>query len=89
MPEDYFGDRVASRYDDDDEVFEPAVVEPVVDFLAGLARGGAALELGTGTGRIALPLARRGVRVHGIDLSGAMVRWSRVCRRNPAPRRSL
>jgi SAM-dependent methyltransferase len=74
MPEDYFGDRVASRYDDDDEVFEPAVVEPVVDFLAGLARGGAALELGIGTGRIALPLARRGVRVHGIDLSGAMVR---------------
>jgi SAM-dependent methyltransferase len=74
MPEDYFGERVASRYDDDDEVFEPAVVEPVVDFLAGLARGGAALELGIGTGRIALPLARRGVRVHGIDLSGAMVR---------------
>jgi SAM-dependent methyltransferase len=48
-------------------------VEPVVDFLAGLAGDGAALELGIGTGRIALPLARRGVRVHGIDLSAAMV----------------
>src|SRR5215469_5006277 len=41
--------------------------------LAGLAAGGSALELGIGTGRIALPLARRGVPVHGIDLSRAMV----------------
>jgi len=49
------------------------MVEPVVDFLAGLAGDGGALELGVGTGRIALPLARRGVRVHGIDLSEAMV----------------
>ena len=73
MPEDYFGDRVAARYDDDPELFDPAVVEPTVDFLAGLAGSGAALELGIGTGRIALPLARRGVRVHGIDLSEAMV----------------
>src|SRR5580765_1598934 len=54
-------------------MFDPAVVEPVVDFLAGLAGDGAALELGIGTGRIALPLAARGVRVHGIDLSEAMV----------------
>ena len=45
----------------------------MVDFLAGLAGRGAALELGVGTGRIALPLARRGVRVYGIDLSEAMV----------------
>ena len=74
MPENYFGDDVAARYDaDDTEMFEPAVVEPVVDFLAGLARGGPALELGIGTGRIALPLAQRGIRVHGIDLSEAMV----------------
>lgn len=51
----------------------PAVVEPIVAFLADLARDGAALELGVGTGRIALPLAQRGVRVHGIDLSEAMV----------------
>jgi SAM-dependent methyltransferase len=48
-------------------------VEPTVDFLAALAGDGAALELGIGTGRVALPLAARGVRVHGIDLSEAMV----------------
>jgi predicted TPR repeat methyltransferase len=53
--------------------FEPAVVDPVVDFLVEVAGQGAALELGVGTGRIALPLARRGVRVHGVDLSAAMV----------------
>src|SRR5262245_41546157 len=53
-------------------MFDPAVVDPAVDFLAALA-GGGALELGIGTGRIALPLAARGVPVHGIDLSEAMV----------------
>jgi SAM-dependent methyltransferase len=74
MPEDYFGEQVAERYDESSaEMFEPAVVDPVVDFLADLAGQGAALELGIGTGRIALPLARRSIRVHGIDLSGAMV----------------
>src|SRR5205823_6649928 len=52
---------------------DPAVVDPAVDFLAELAGDGAALELGLGTGRIALPLAQREVRVHGIDLSEAMV----------------
>jgi SAM-dependent methyltransferase len=54
-------------------MFQAAAVDPVVDFLADLATDGAALELGIGTGRIALPLAERGVRVHGIDLSEAMV----------------
>src|SRR5258708_15074316 len=54
-------------------MFEPAVVDAAVDVLAGLAGGGRALELGIGTGRIALPLARRGVPVHGIDMSRAMV----------------
>jgi SAM-dependent methyltransferase len=74
MPEDYFGERVAERYDESAaDMFEPAVVDPVVDFLADLAGHGAALELGIGTGRIALPLAERGIRVHGIDLSAAMV----------------
>ena len=74
MPQDHFGEPVAARYDElSADMFDPAVVEPVVDFLAGLAGDGAALELGVGTGRIALPLARRGVRVHGIDLSEAMV----------------
>jgi SAM-dependent methyltransferase len=65
---------VAERYDDSEaEMFNPAVVVPAVAFLAELAQGGAALELGIGTGRIALPLAQRGVAVHGIDLSEAMV----------------
>jgi SAM-dependent methyltransferase len=74
VPEDYFGEEVAAWYDESSaDMFEPAAVEPVVDFLAELAGQGAALELGIGTGRIALPLARRGVRVHGIDLSTAMV----------------
>jgi SAM-dependent methyltransferase len=72
--EDYFGDRVAERYDESEaEMFDPAVVDPVVEFLIGLAGDGAALELGIGTGRIALPLAERGIRVHGIELSEAMV----------------
>jgi len=73
MPEDYFDERVAARYDDDAEISGAGVVDPVVDLLAELAGDGAALELGIGTGRIALPLAQRGVRVHGIDLSTAMV----------------
>src|SRR6266702_2856423 len=74
MPEDHFGERVAERYDESaTDLFEPAVVDPVVDFLADLAGYGAALELGIGTGRIALPLTERGIRVHGIDLSEAMV----------------
>jgi SAM-dependent methyltransferase len=47
-------------------------VEPVLDFLEPLAAGGA-LELAIGTGRIALPLAQRGIRVAGIDLSPDMV----------------
>jgi SAM-dependent methyltransferase len=74
MPEDHFGEEVAARYDESSaELFAPAVLDPMVNFLAGLAGRGAALELGIGTGRVALPLARRGVPVHGIDLSAAMV----------------
>jgi predicted TPR repeat methyltransferase len=73
MPVNHFGERVAKSYDESADMFEPAVVEPVVSFLADVAGDGAALELGIGTGRIALPLSRRGVRVHGIDLSSAMV----------------
>jgi SAM-dependent methyltransferase len=70
----YFDDRVAARYDESSaEMFDPDVVDPAVDLLSELAGGGRALELGIGTGRIALPLARRGVPVHGIDLSNAMV----------------
>ncbi len=75
MHEDgYFDERVAARYDESSaEMFGPDAVDPAVEFLAGLAGGGRALELGIGTGRIALPLAQRGVPVHGIELSNAMV----------------
>ena len=73
MRPDYFGEDVASRYDDDESaMFDPAQVGPAVDFLARLAEGGA-LELGIGTGRLALPLAKRGIEVEGVDLSEAMV----------------
>jgi SAM-dependent methyltransferase len=69
----YFDEHIAARYDESlaDE-FVPAVIEPVVDFLAEKAGGGRALELGIGTGRIGLPLAQRGVPVQGIELSNAM-----------------
>jgi len=74
VPEDWFGEEVAARYDGSNgEEFEPAVIEATADFLAELAGDGAALELAIGTGRIALPLSQRGVRVAGIDLSEAMV----------------
>jgi SAM-dependent methyltransferase len=70
----YFDERVAARYDESSaEMFDPAVVGPVVDVLAELAGDGPALEFGIGTGRVALPLARRGVPVHGMELSKAMV----------------
>jgi SAM-dependent methyltransferase len=71
----YFDERVAARYDESAEIsgmFDPAVVEPAIDFLVELAGIGRALELGIGTGRIALPLAQWGVPVHGIELSKAM-----------------
>jgi len=70
----YFGEDVAATYDEtEDPMFSPEQVEPTVDFLADLAGDGKALEFAIGTGRIGLPLARRGVPVNGIDLSRAMV----------------
>jgi SAM-dependent methyltransferase len=70
----FFGERVAANYDKASAaMFDPAVVDPVVDVLAGFAGDGAALEFAVGTGRIALPLAERGVRVAGIDDSEAML----------------
>jgi SAM-dependent methyltransferase len=70
----YFGEPVAATYDDSENpMFDPAVIEATVDFLVELADGGRVLELGIGTGRVALPLAARGLDVHGIDLSKAMV----------------
>jgi SAM-dependent methyltransferase len=72
--EDFFGADVARRYDDSESgMFEPAVIESTVAFLVDHAGGGPALEFGIGTGRIGLPLAARGIDVHGIDLSAAMV----------------
>ncbi len=72
--EGYFGERVAAVYDAHSEsMFDPAVVGPAVDRLAALAGDGGALEFAIGTGRIALPLAERGVRVAGIDSSEAML----------------
>src|SRR5438874_4913959 len=74
MSKNYFDDRIAERYETYwAELFEPAVVEPAVSFLTELADRGDALELGIGTGRLALPLSKRGVRVHGVELSPAMV----------------
>jgi len=74
----YFGERVAATYDDPtSQEFDPAVVAATVDVLAGLAGPGRALEFAVGTGRIALPLVARGVPVHGIDMSRAMV--ARLC----------
>ena len=66
---DWFAGEVAERYD---QSTAGMPVEPVVDFLEPLATGGA-LELAIGTGRIAVPLAERGVRVAGIDFSPDMV----------------
>jgi SAM-dependent methyltransferase len=68
-----FDERVAARYDDPgDPMSSPEAIDPVVDLLAELAGDGRALELAIGTGRIALPLAARGMEVHGIELSRAM-----------------
>jgi SAM-dependent methyltransferase len=75
MPENWFGDEVAATYDDTDaDMFVGAELARTVDFLAALAPdGGKALELAIGTGRVAVPLAARGVHVSGIELSEAMV----------------
>jgi len=70
----YFDERVAARYDESSaEMFSAEAIDPTVDFLTDLAGDGPALEFAVGTGRIALPLAQRGVPVHGIDMSKAMV----------------
>jgi SAM-dependent methyltransferase len=72
--EGYFGERLAAVYDEHSaSMFDPAVVGPAVERLAALAEGGRVLEFAIGTGRIALPLAERGVPVAGIDNSGAML----------------
>ena len=81
MPESRFDRWVAERYDVLwPELFEPAVIEPAVAFLVHAAGTGPALEFGIGTGRIALPLSRRGIRVQGIELSHAMANQLEVQR---------
>ena len=78
MAESRFDEWIAEHYKTLwPELFEPAVLTSTVDFLAQLSDGGSALELGIGTGRIALPLSQRGVRVRGIELSPP---WSRSCK---------
>jgi SAM-dependent methyltransferase len=64
-----YGDRIAEIYDGEYASVNPAMI----DRLAELAGDGRALELGIGTGRIALPLQARGVEVHGLDASVEMV----------------
>ncbi|MEV6849343.1 class I SAM-dependent methyltransferase [Actinoplanes sp. NPDC051411] len=84
LPDEVWDDRAAEEYDTPGEgMFEPAVVLPAVDFLAGLADAGAALEFAIGTGRIAVPLAARGVAVSGIDSSRAMI--ARLRSKAPIP----
>ncbi len=68
----WFPESVAAEYDDPEGASLPEVVNPAVDLLADLADGGPVLELAIGTGRIAVPLAARGIRVSGIELSKAM-----------------
>src|SRR5919202_1581128 len=74
VAEEYFGEQVAAVYDAHSaSMFDPGVLEPAVATLAELAGDGAALEFAIGTGRIALPLAQKGVPVTGIDSSQAML----------------
>jgi hypothetical protein len=68
-----FDEDAAASYDDDPDVDQRRDTSATVAFLEGLAGGGPALELAIGTGRVALPLAARGIRVDGIDFSPAMV----------------
>jgi SAM-dependent methyltransferase len=71
---DLWDEETAQRYDATSaEMFAPHVLDPAVDFLADLAGPGPALELAVGTGRVAIPLAARGVSVTGIELSQPMV----------------
>jgi SAM-dependent methyltransferase len=72
--EGFFGEEIAARYDAGSAaMFRPEAIDPAVDLLSELAGEGRALEFAIGTGRIALPLAERGVSVAGIDNSDAMV----------------
>ncbi len=68
-----WGRDIAEAYDATSaHMFDPSVLDPTVDVLEELAGGGPALELAIGTGRVALPLSRRGIEVHGVELSPHM-----------------
>lgn len=74
-----WGTEVAKRYDTPGVgMFAPEVLEPTIDVLAKYAEGGRVLELGIGTGRVAVPLSQRGIPVAGIDISAAMVEQLRT-----------
>lgn len=71
---DLWDAETAERYDAESSfMFAPDVLDPAVDFLAGLAGDGAALEFAIGTGRVAIPLREKGIAVSGIELSRPMV----------------
>jgi len=73
VSEDLWGEDVARDYDDDSsEMFSPDVLGPTCDVLEELADGGRTLEFAVGTGRVAVPLSRRGVPVSGVELSEPM-----------------
>lgn len=77
--EPFFDEAGAARYDDDPmPMVDGSPIEAAVEVLASLADGGEALEFGIGTGRVAIPLASRGVAVHGIDSSEPMLRRLRA-----------
>ena len=74
MREVVFDEQAAASYDEHErDRFDPAVLDPTVDVLEELADGGPVLEFAVGTGRVALPLARRGPAVSGIDVSEPML----------------
>jgi SAM-dependent methyltransferase len=74
MVDIHFDEEIAASYDDDsDERFDPVLLASTTEFLAALAGDGRALELAIGTGRVAVPLAARGVAVSGIELSPYML----------------
>jgi SAM-dependent methyltransferase len=79
VSQNYFDEWIAQRYQILwPDLFDPSVVDPAVDFLAKLTGAGPVVELGIGTGRLALPLSRRGVRMFGIELSPDMVSQLRL-----------
>lgn len=79
MTDGHFDENIASGYDEGVAwMYAPEVLGPTVEFLAGLAGDGRALEFAVGTGRVALALRARGIDVSGIELSQAMVRRLRA-----------